>query len=197
MFRGLHLFARRLHAGSRRAFLPHDLDTKSPAAVKNFVASSCNPQHRRFGHPPRESSAPYHLQDVSDQIFALHHVQTRMVRDLAEGITSARTHAYGPATHDSGLLPFRLTLRRPCAPGRDLLSCPDFQASQPRGPAPLPRDICNNAALRRHRCPLCDKDGKYDMRYCRMMVVRKRGVRIGSGPAKTDPGVDIACCTIM
>jgi hypothetical protein len=36
----------------------------------------------------------------------------------------------------------------------DLMSCPDFTAEQPHGPATLPKYYCSDAP--RYGCPLCD-----------------------------------------
>ncbi|SMQ55081.1 unnamed protein product [Zymoseptoria tritici ST99CH_1A5] len=100
-----------------------------------------------------------------------------------------------------------LELDKPCAPGLNLVSCPDFSTTQPFGPARKPRR-CRWAA--RLECPACDFD-EYDMRKRRMIVVKRTGWKFGLGPGKEDVGVELVtghggvgrfetgggCCVVM
>lgn len=83
----------------------------------------------------------------------------------------------------------RIELSTPCGEGMNLLTCPDFTAEQPYGPAEMPSLTCRWAP--RGDCPRCDYDS-YDMRRRRILVVRRIGLRFGAGPDSRDPGVD--CC---
>lgn len=89
----------------------------------------------------------------------------------------------------------RLTLKEPCRPGRNLLTCPDFSARQPDGPATLWDMPCKRAPPR--TCPWCDFNGDYDMGRIRVVKVKTVGFRIGTGPGRNDEGVDVFCCTVM
>ncbi|KAJ9623880.1 hypothetical protein H2203_005325 [Taxawa tesnikishii (nom. ined.)] len=88
-----------------------------------------------------------------------------------------------------------LTLKEPCRPGRNLLTCPDFSARQPDGPATLWDMPCKRAPPR--TCPWCDFNGDYDMGRIRVVKVKTVGFRIGTGPGRNDEGVDVFCCTVM
>ena len=69
----------------------------------------------------------------------------------------------------------RLELRRPCQPGYDLLSCPDFQDQTGRY-ARMPRIHIIPAA--EGSCPWCDRE-QYDMRVIRVVRIKSAGLRIG------------------
>jgi len=88
-----------------------------------------------------------------------------------------------------------ITLKRPCADGRDLLSCPDFSSGQPCGAATIPALHCT--PLPRSKCPRCGLQGNYDMRYTRIARLTRVGWRIGYGPERDAPGCDIYLCTVM
>ena len=45
----------------------------------------------------------------------------------------------------------------------------------------------------RDSCPWCNKKGDYDHEFLRVVQARRYGTRIGLGPAKSDPGVDMQC----
>lgn len=45
-------------------------------------------------------------------------------------------------------------------------------------------------------CPRCDYE-QYDMGKRRVIVIKKTGMRLGSGPAKKDVGMDCICCVVM
>jgi hypothetical protein len=85
-----------------------------------------------------------------------------------------------------------LELKRSCAPGRDLLSCPMFRdgATTIHGRLPPFEEYC----APRYSCPYCDCRGNYDMRVYRMVWGIRRGVRIGLGPSRRNPGCD---CIVM
>lgn len=76
----------------------------------------------------------------------------------------------------------------------DLLSCPDFSARQPYGPADMPSFPGHWAEP--NECPRCDFE-TYDMRKRRMVEYRGRGWRVGLGPGKRSPGIDVPCCVVM
>ena len=90
----------------------------------------------------------------------------------------------------------RIELAKPCGEGMNLMSCPDFSAEQPYGPAKMP--LRPGRWAPEDECPRCDYE-TYDMRRRRMIMIRRAGVRWGVGPAKRDvPGVDfILCCGVM
>ncbi|KAK4968087.1 hypothetical protein LTR28_002313, partial [Elasticomyces elasticus] len=88
-----------------------------------------------------------------------------------------------------------LTLRTPCRPSRNLLNCPDFTSRQPGGPAAFPKKPGYWAP--EGVCPWCDLKGEYDMRFVRVVRMRWMGIRIGLGPGRRDPGVDVVCCCVM
>lgn len=76
------------------------------------------------------------------------------------------------------------------------MSCPDFSAEQPFGPAQMPQRLSCYAP--EGECPICDYE-TYDMRRRRIILVKTRGLRFGLGPAKSDvPGIEFACgCVVM
>ena len=85
----------------------------------------------------------------------------------------------------------RIELALPCTEGHNLLTCPDFTEEQPYGPARFPAR-CHWAA--EGECPRCDY-AEYDMRRRRVIVIKRTGMRFGTGPGKKDLGVD--CCQVM
>lgn len=89
--------------------------------------------------------------------------------------------------------PPRIELTKPCAEGMDLLSCPDFTNDQPGGPATMP---ARGHWAPDRECPRCDYE-QYDMRRRRVVVIKKTGVRLGTGPGKGDVGCDCLCCAVM
>ncbi|KAL2356154.1 hypothetical protein BJ546DRAFT_591974 [Cryomyces antarcticus] len=110
-----------------------------------------------------------------------------------------------------------LKLIAPCAPGRDLLTCPRFgnlpesgdRAGAGHGQptyvttAPLGGRGGLLPARRGTRveaadCISCGAGGAYDRRLFRACRVTKVGVRVGLGPTRKHKGVDVPCaCALM
>jgi hypothetical protein len=84
-----------------------------------------------------------------------------------------------------------LALDTPCAPGMNLLTCPMFQPGATTRTSRFPPFLDRQAP--RHSCPRCDKKGNYDFEFLRAVQARRYGKRIGMGPARSDPGIDIPC----
>lgn len=93
----------------------------------------------------------------------------------------------------ASLTAHRIELSTPCADGRDLLSCPDFSNEQPYGPATMPVD---GRWAPDGECPRCDYK-VYDMRRRRVIVIKRKGLRLGTGAAKGTVGVECTCCRVM
>ncbi len=84
-----------------------------------------------------------------------------------------------------------VTIKKPCTDGRNFSNCPSFQdgrARTPRSPGRWAPPGC---------CPVHDKKGDYDFDTIRVIDTVTRGVRLGAGPSRKDPGVDVLCCNIM
>lgn len=150
---------------------------------------------------------------VPDNLLSLEHLPSYMVRRKSPDPRLTAHCATGTRAH---LTNSRLALRNPCAPGRNLLTCPDFTSAQPRGQAAMPYSRVSGApCMLRRQCPRChDKSkskgvvlGPRDLRYTRMMVITGVGSRVGFGPGKRDIGIDIplarggaeriSCCGLM
>ena len=102
--------------------------------------------------------------------------------------------------------PTRLELQTPCKPNLNLLTCPDFSASQPNGPASIPHLHGLPCCTRIWECPRCgdgDGDAEPDLRFKRLREVRMVGVKIGGreGDARRERGrgveVGVGCCSVM
>jgi hypothetical protein len=175
---------------------------------------------------------------VSNSSLKIIDLQTHMVRPITRDHSApdrGRTLDGLREANDSGpphLTNPRLSLYRPCAPGMNLMTCPDFTSAQPRGPATMPRYYCRDTP--RHACPLCDGvkifgsrfpaaaasssssaseeesmeiagrvPRRYrgiagnDLRYSKLILKRGQGIRVGTGPARKDFGLDIPCCGVM
>ena len=112
-------------------------------------------------------------------------------RAATAGIVSHREHCRFYAKTFA-----RIELAQPCADGMDLMTCPDFSAEQPYGPAEMP--LCPGRWAPEGDCPRCDYE-TYNMRRRRMMAITKSGLRWGVGPARRDvPGLEFVwCCAVM
>jgi hypothetical protein len=99
--------------------------------------------------------------NVSNSPLKFIDLQTHMVRQATRQTTlHRRPNSQPPLVKPSSatkprLTKPRLSLYRPCAPGMNLMTCPDFTSAQPRGPATMPRYYCRDTP--RHACPLCDR----------------------------------------
>lgn len=138
----------------------------------------------RRGRPSITEGPATHRDDVSNDIRQIANVPPRLVRQQPPS-----------APVPPSILTFaaRIKLTKPCAEGLNLLSCLDFTNEQPYSPATMP--------ARGHwapdgECPKCDYE-QYDMRRRRVVVIRKTGVRLGTGPGKKDAGCDCLCCAVM
>lgn len=83
----------------------------------------------------------------------------------------------------------RLELYHPCKPSRNLLTCPDFSASQPRGPASIPHLHNLPCFTPEWLCPRCG-DKKPDLRYKRLCEFRAAGIKVGRDANRHGRGVE-------
>lgn len=92
----------------------------------------------------------------------------------------------------------RIELYRPCKPSRNLLTCPDFSASQPRGPASIPHLHSLPCCTPEWLCPRCG-DAKPDLRYKRLCEVRAAGIKVGRDASREGRGLElgVGCCGVM
>ena len=87
----------------------------------------------------------------------------------------------------------RLELAKPCGEGRNLRDCPQFKCKL-AGPADWPMSSTRRAF---RECPICD-DKSYDTRTIRVIAKERVGVKIGAGPCRKDPGLEMSCgCAVM
>ncbi|KAK0612978.1 hypothetical protein B0T17DRAFT_620348 [Bombardia bombarda] len=73
---------------------------------------------------------------------------------------------------------------RPCYPGYGFTTCPSFFNGSSKS---APR--CFVAV--QEPCPKCDLRGTYDRNQIRVVRRVRNGFRLGTGPSRRDPGVDI------
>ena len=99
--------------------------------------------------------------------------------------------------------PTRLELHHPCKPTHNLLTCPDFSAAQPNGPASIPHLHGLPCFTPIWDCPLCGDD-EPDLRKKRLCKFRSVGVRIGGRdagrvqrPRTTGVEFGVGCCGVM
>lgn len=92
--------------------------------------------------------------------------------------------------------PPRLELLTPCQPTHNLLTCPDFSARQPRGPASIPHLHGLPCCTPEWACPRCGP-AKPDMRFKRVCEFRQAGVRVGRDAGRDGAGQDVVCCAVM
>ena len=85
-----------------------------------------------------------------------------------------------------------VSLEKPCATDRNFSNCPSFSNKVAR---PESRIYIPPAGS----CPKCDKKDDYDGEKVRMVDATVRGVKYGTGPSKSNTGVEFtgSCCTIM
>ncbi|KAK3336580.1 hypothetical protein B0T19DRAFT_43561 [Cercophora scortea] len=80
---------------------------------------------------------------------------------------------------------------QPCWPGYGFTTCPTFFTGYAQ-----PQPVCYIA--REEPCPACDLRGVYDRNQIRMVVRLRSGFRLGMGPSRCDPGVEVRwCCAVM
>lgn len=87
-----------------------------------------------------------------------------------------------------------LEVARPCGINMGLSTCPTFLDPGVVRPGPL----C--AACPHGRpCPRHELRGAYDRNVMRMVLAIENGIKIGRGPARGDPGVEIrlGSCAVM
>ncbi|KAF2760897.1 hypothetical protein EJ05DRAFT_245910 [Pseudovirgaria hyperparasitica] len=90
-----------------------------------------------------------------------------------------------------------LVFTRPCAPGRNLMTCPAFQDGATTVIPSLPVYEYTRH-VPRHQCPLCGhRRGLYDMGIERIIKNESKGARFGAGPTKRGVGVEIYCCMML
>ena len=95
----------------------------------------------------------------------------------------------------------------PCAEGRNFSNCPSFANGKARRPESLKRSHAPEKS-----CPKCDKKDNYDGNTTRMVKDVRQGIKVGTGPSRSDPGVDmcfesreglekvvrpVICCSVM
>jgi hypothetical protein len=92
----------------------------------------------------------------------------------------------------------RIELYRPCKPSRNLLTCPDFSASQPRGPASIPHMHSLPCCTPEWDCPCCG-DLEPDLRYKRLCKFRAAGIKVGRDASREGRGLElgVGCCGVM
>ena len=105
----------------------------------------------------------------------------------------AQEENIAPNTHH-----FRIELYRPCKPSRNLLTCPDFSASQPHGPASIPHLHSLPCCTPQWDCPRCG-DSEPDLRYKRLCKFRAAGVKVGRDASREGTGLElgVGCCGVM
>lgn len=86
---------------------------------------------------------------------------------------------------------------KPCADDRNFGNCPSFQDGKARNLKTNPW-----TKAEKDTCPKCDKKGDYDSNATRMVKGIQYGYRWGTGPNKSDRGVDLLtpgglCCIVM
>ncbi|KAK0632536.1 hypothetical protein B0T14DRAFT_35816 [Immersiella caudata] len=80
----------------------------------------------------------------------------------------------------------------PCEPGMGFKRCPII--FDPEYVLPEPDVYITNT----QPCPKCDLHGRYDRNQVRMVKRIRRVLKIGSGPAKKDSGIELRlCCVVM
>lgn len=78
-----------------------------------------------------------------------------------------------------------LQIIEPCAPNAGFSQCPHFGTGDAMY---YPPDEYES-----YQCPLHIYLGCYDRNYTRMVIRERCGIRIGSGPSRRDPGLEVAC----
>ena len=86
---------------------------------------------------------------------------------------------------------------KPCAEDRNFGNCPSFEDGKARSRTNNP---WYKAA--ENTCPKCDKKDDYDGDKIRMVKGVQQGYRVGTGPSKSDTGIDMldhgaVCCSVM
>jgi len=116
-----------------------------------------------------------------------------LVSKLSPILTRLQQENIAPNTNN-----LRVELYRPCKPSRNLLTCPDFSASQPRGPASIPHLHNLPCCTLEWLCPRCG-DAKPDLRYKRLCEVRGAGIKIGRDASREGRGLElgVGCCGVM
>lgn len=77
-----------------------------------------------------------------------------------------------------------MSVIQPCGPNAGFSLCEKF------GDGRIKR---SPEVYESNQCPIHVLYGQYDRNYTRMIVKETTGWRIGAGPNKTDPGVDVKC----
>ncbi len=84
-----------------------------------------------------------------------------------------------------------MTIKKPCAEGRNFSNCPSFEDRKARLASTRGR------WAPRGSCPKHDKKGDYDTDTMRVISKVTYGVRLGDGPSRAGNGVDVVCCSVM
>lgn len=147
---------------------------------------------RRLASRSRLSPRPHHVQDPLPLFsrlwaFLVHRPLFHQSRHSRQPLSKKTTNSM-PSP--------RLELLHPCSPKFNLLTCPDFSASQPRGPASIPHLHGLPCCTSIWDCPRCG-DTKPDLQFKRICEFRRAGVSFGPDASRRAPGVDLVCCTVM
>jgi len=76
---------------------------------------------------------------------------------------------------------------QPCGPGMGFSTCPWLFGTGRARPQP------EAFVARQEPCPQCDLGGVYSRNEVRAVVRFRRGFRLGLGPGRRDPGVEVRC----
>lgn len=85
-----------------------------------------------------------------------------------------------------------MTVKKPCAEGKNFSNCASFQDGRARGAAPT------GQWAKPDSCPWCDLKGAYDPDTTRVVTKVKTGVRLfGDDASRRGLGIDVICCAVM
>lgn len=84
-----------------------------------------------------------------------------------------------------------MTIKRPCAEGKNFSNCASFNDGRARGPPPAGQWATDS-------CPWCNLKGAYDANTTRVVTKVEMGVRLfGYSASRRSPGLDVVCCAVM